>query len=241
MSTAQVLTMLGAVLIAATAQQTAGFGFSLLGVPLMALSLETHDAVVIATWLGLLSSGVQAVEGRPLAHWATVRRLVIGTLVGIPFGLLVFTKVDEGVLKIVLGASVLVATVVLARDFRLTRPGSAPEWLAGIVSGALAASLSTNGPPLVFVLQARRMGIAEFRATLNQVFVVANVAALLGFAITGELSAHASSWAMAGVPVVGLGLLAGRRLRPLVGEVHGRRVVLVLLALAGTSAIVTAL
>ena len=109
------------------------------------------------------------------------------------------------------------------------------------VSGALAASLSTNGPPLVFVLQARRMGIAEFRATLNQVFVVANVAALLGFAITGELSAHASSWAMAGVPVVGLGLLAGRRLRPLVGEVHGRRVVLVLLALAGTSAIVTAL
>ncbi|MBU3688117.1 MAG: hypothetical protein B7C54_09210 [Acidimicrobiales bacterium mtb01] len=241
MTGSEIAVMLVAVLVASTAQYTAGFGFSLLSVPIMALALETHDAVIVATWLGLITSGFQAVESRRAVDWPTARRLLIGTLTGIPIGLIVFTQVPESTLRFILGVSVLAATVVLARDFRLTRPGNGPEWIAGTVSGALASSLSTNGPPLVFVLQARRMPIAAFRATLSMVFTVANAASLIGFLVTGELAADISVRSALGIPCLVVGVALGSRLRRRVTEGSARHLVIGLLAVAGLSAVVAAL
>lgn len=241
MTGSEIAVMLVAVLIASTAQYTAGFGFSLLSVPIMALALETHEAVIVATWLGLITSGYQAIESRRAVEWGTARRLLIGTLLGIPLGLVVFTQVAESTLRLVLGVSVLLATVVLARDFRLTRPGNGPEWIAGVVSGALASSLSTNGPPLVFVLQARRMPIVTFRATLSLVFTVANIASLVGFFVTDELDADVSARSALGLPCLVIGVAVGSRLRKRVTEDSARHVVIGLLALAGVSAVIAAL
>ncbi|MEY4223833.1 MAG: hypothetical protein RIS33_767 [Actinomycetota bacterium] len=241
MTGAEIVVMLAAVLVASTAQYTAGFGFSLLSVPVMALALDTHDAVIVATWLGLLASGYQVIESHRSVDWSTARRLLIGTLIGIPVGLVFFTQVAESTLRLVLGVSVLIATFVLARDFRLTRPGTGPEWIAGAVSGALASSLSTNGPPLVFVLQARRMPIVSFRATLSLVFTVANAASLVGFLGTGELDADVSIHSALGIPCLVIGVAVGSRLRRRVTEESARHLVIGLLALAGVSAIVAAI
>lgn len=234
---AEVIVVVIAVLVASAAQYTAGFGFSLLGVPLMALAVHTHDAVVVATWLGLVTSGFQAWQGRSEADRPTVTRLLGGSLLGIPLGLVVFVRVDEGVLKAILGVLVLGATVALALRFRLAHAGSSPEWTAGVVAGALASSLSTNGPPLVFVLQARRMPITVFRATLAVVFAVTNAVTLIGFAVTGELEARASWWSLAALPAVVVGLAIGTRARRRVDEESARRLVLGLLVVAGVSAI----
>jgi len=230
----------GAVLVAATAQYTAGFGFSLLGVPLMALAIDTRDAVVIAVWLGLVTSAVQTVEGRSIVDRPVARRLVGGTLIGIPIGSTVFVAVPERTLTAILGVSVLIAVVLLARGVELATARRGPEWLAGIVSGALASSLSTNGPPLVAVLQARRYPIAVFRATINTVFAFANVVTLFAFVITDELRLEQSWWAAVCLPLVGIGLLIGSRARRLVDEVRARRLVLTLLGVAGCSAVVSA-
>lgn len=229
-----------AVLVAATAQYTAGFGFALLGVPLMASVIDTHDAVIITVWLGLVTSCLQAFEGRAVMDRATARRLVIGTGLGIPIGATIFVLVAERTLTVILGICVLVATAVLARGFRLTTTSSRPEWLAGVISGALASSLATNGPPLVAVLQARSMSIDVFRATINTVFAVANVMALVSFAVTGDLEIRQFVLSMATLPVLVVGVVLGSRLRRLIDEASARRVVLGLLAVAGASALLSA-
>jgi hypothetical protein len=230
-----------AVLVAATAQYTAGFGFALLGVPLMALAIDTRDAVVIAVWLGLVTSVVQTVEGRSVVDRPVARRLVLGSLIGIPLGSTVFVLVPERTLTAILGVSVIAATVLLARGIELSSPRQGPEWAAGVVSGALASSLSTNGPPLVAVLQARRYPIAVFRATINTVFAVANVLTLVAFAVTDELRAEQTRWSLVLLPLVGLGLVIGGRLRLHIDEARARRLVLGLLGVAGTSAVLSAL
>lgn len=229
-----------AVLVAATAQYTAGFGFALLGVPLMALAIDTRAAVVIAVWLGLVTSTVQAVEGRRVIDRPVARRLVSGSLIGIPLGSTVFVLVPERALTAVLGVSVLVATLLLARGVELASPRRGPEWAAGIVSGALASSLSTNGPPLVAVLQARRYPIAVFRATINTVFAVANVLTLVAFVLTDELRLEQTWWSLVLLPLVGVGLVIGSRLRRHIDEGSARRLVLGLLGVAGLSAVVSA-
>lgn len=230
-----------AVLVAATAQYTAGFGFALLGVPLMALAIDTRDAVIIAVWLGLVTSTVQAMEGRHEIDRPVARRLILGSLIGIPIGSTVFVVVPERVLTAVLGVSVVVATALLARGVVIVTARRGPEWVAGIVSGALASSLSTNGPPLVAVLQARRYSIVQFRATINAVFAVANVVTLFAFAITDELRLEQTWWSLVLLPLVGVGLVIGARLRRLIDERSARRLVLGLLGAAGCSALVSAL
>ena len=227
------------VFVAAAAQYTAGFGFALLGVPLMALALPTHDAVIVSTWLGLVTNGFQAASDWQSAERSTVRRFVLGTLVGIPIGLVAFTKVAESVLKAALGITVLVATVLLMRNFRIRRSGNGPEWMAAIVSGALSSSLSTNGPPLVFVLQARGVPIAVFRSTLAVVFTAANVLTLVAFAIAGDLTVRMSVWSAAVVPFMVVGIALGSRFRRRITERSSRRLVLTLLGLAGVSATVS--
>lgn len=229
-----------AVLVAATAQYTAGFGFALLGVPLMATAIDTHDAVIITVWLGLVTSSAQSIEGRRVVDRPLAGRLTIGTLIGVPIGSTVFVLVAERTLTIVLGMCVLVATVVLARGFRLKSPSTRPEWIAGIVSGALASSLATNGPPLVAVLQARGLPIAVFRATINTVFAVANVLALIAFAFTGDLELRQVVLSGTTLPILGCGVALGLKLRRLIDETRARRVVLGLLALAGLSALASA-
>ncbi len=229
-----------AVLVAATAQYTAGFGFALLGVPLMATAIDTHDAVIITVWLGLVTSSLQAIEGRRVVDRPLATRLTIGTVIGIPIGSTVFVLVSERGLTVVLGVCVLVATGILARGFRLKSPNTRPEWIAGIISGALASSLATNGPPLVAILQARGLSIAAFRATINTVFAVANVSALIAFALTGDLEAGQVVLSATTLPILGCGVAIGLRLRRLIDEVRARRVVLGLLALAGFSALASA-
>lgn len=230
-----------AVLVAATAQYTAGFGFALLGVPLMALAIDVRDAVIIAVWLGLVTSTVQAVEARHEIDRPVARRLIAGSLIGIPIGSTVFVLVPERALTAILGVSVIVATALLARGIVIVTARSGPEWVAGIVSGALASSLSTNGPPLVAVLQARRYSIVRFRATINTVFAVANVLTLIAFVVTGKLRLEQTWWSMILLPLVGIGLTVGGRLRRLIDERRARRLVLGLLGAAGISALLSAL
>jgi len=196
--------------------------------------------VVISTLLGLVTSGLQTWHGRREIDRPVVRRLVIGAVAGLPVGILVFQRVDEKLLKMLLGGSVLLAVVVLAAGLA-GRGSTRTDLWCGALSGALAASLSTNGPPLVFALQARGLPMSSFRPSINTVFTISGVLSLLAFAIGGDVTSTAVVHATSAVPVMLIGSRLGFRLRDRVPEHGARRLVLTLLAVAGLSAIVAAL
>ena len=241
MSVTEVAVLIASVLFAAAMQVTAGFGFALLAVPLMALALDTHDAVVVSTFLGLLSSSAQAVQGRREIDRTLATRLTVAAMMGIPLGLIVFRQVDEQILKVILGISVLVATVLLARRLDLGHHGPWLDWVAGVISGALSASLSTNGPPLVFALQSRRLPISVFRSTISFVFCLSGVATLVAFAVSGEITGSGVRDSLIALPAMSVGLFVGFRLRNSISEEGARRLVIGLLGVAGISASLSAI
>jgi uncharacterized protein len=230
-----------AVLFASTMQVTAGFGFALLAVPLMSLAIDTHDAVVVSTFLGLLTSSLQAYRERREIDRELARRLCLAALVGIPFGLLLFRQVDERVLKAILGIGVLVAAGLLVRRIDLTYRGPGLEWGAGILSGALSSSLSTNGPPLVFALQGRRLPIAVFRGTISVVFSVSGLLTVAAFVVSGEITRSSLVDSIIALPALAIGAALGFRARRFFSEEVARVTVVSLLAVAGLSAFVSAL
>lgn len=237
MSSLELAVLVCAVLVASFVQIVSGFGFALLSVPLMAFAVSTHEAVVISTALGLVSSGAQALHGFRDTDWLLVRRVTVAAFAGIPVGFVMYEQFSADLLRFLLGVGVLIAVYLLATGLDLADRGPAVEWGAGFVSGALASSLSTNGPPLVFALQGRRLPIAVFRPTINAVFVISGAVTAIVFAVAGDFDTRVGSGIAVALPALSIGVLAGFRARPMLNEQRSRRLVLVLLALAGVSSL----
>lgn len=241
MTSSELILLTLAVLAAGFVQILVGFGFALLSVPLMALAISTQEAVVISTVLGFLCSGVQTIRGVHEADWILVRRVTIAAMLGIPFGFVLYDTLSADTLRLILGIGVLVAVYLLARGVDFIGKGPIVEWSAGFVSGALASSLSTNGPPLVFALQGRKLPIAVFRSTINAIFVISGAVTAIVFAIAGDFDRRIGTGISVTLPALALGIVVGYRVRGFFDEKRARQLVLGLLALAGLSALVGAL
>lgn len=229
------------VLVAATAQTVSGFGFALLAVPMMTLMVDPKLAVVVATLLGATSSTSQSVIDRGHIDWPLTRRLSLAALVGMPAGLVVFLMVDENTLRVFVGSVVLVAALLLMRGFAISAESTRADWWLGAASGVLATSTSTNGPPLVFLMQAKGLEPATFRATINAVFTAANVVAITLFASTGKVTLEGLSAAAIAVPSMLVGLRIGYLVRPRVRADRFRVLVFVLLVMSAVSAFTAAM
>lgn len=225
---------------ASLAQSLSGFGFSLLSVPIMTLVVSPRDAVIISTLLGTVSTTTQAILDRAHRDWSLARRLAVAAYLGMPLGFLVFVVVSESVLRMVLGVVVISATFLLARGFTLREDTRVVDWLMGFVSGTLSTSTSTNGPPLVFLMQARGMKPEVFRSTLNTVFALSNIGALTLFIAAGKVDSRSLVGVLVALPALGLSLTVGYRLRPLIHGDRFRKIVLGMLVLSGISVLASA-
>ncbi len=241
MTVVELVIVAGAVFSAALVQVLSGFGFALLSVPLMTLAITTKEAVVVSTLLGVWVTTWQAWHGRDHVDSAVARRMVIAAYLGMPLGFWAFIAVDENVLRFALGVSVLLAVVLLVVRIDVRGVGRPLDYGAGFVSGVLNTSLSTNGPPLVFVLHARESTPDAFRATLNMVFACCNVVAITLFLVAGRVDRDGVVAALIAVPALFIGQLCGYPLRKHLDGERFRRLVLALLVGAAASAIVNAL
>ena len=179
MTWADVIGVVVAVGLAATVQLAAGFGFAMAAAPLMAIVLDPHDAVVVSLCLATLTNTYQAWTGRHDLDGAVAGRLILGAALGLPVGLLVFVVADDRWLAVVIGVTVLIAVVLIARGLDLRHSGPGLDVAGGAVAGALTLSAGVNGPPMVFVLQARHFSPASFRATITAVFTTLDVVGVI--------------------------------------------------------------
>jgi uncharacterized membrane protein YfcA len=189
------------------------------------------------------------------------KALVVGAAVGSPIGLLFFMSLDVRALKLTVGILILLFTgLLIAREMGWlarvfpTGPGaattddemtSAPPsplaYVTGAISGGMTSLLVMPGPPLMLYLAGAPLPHAHARALAIAFFGLCYlfVTALNTFwAGMGE-----GVWllALAMVPAVYLGTLAGRRIARHVTQGSYRVAVLALLVLSGVGAILSAL
>jgi uncharacterized membrane protein YfcA len=134
---------------------------------------------------------------------------------------------------------VLAFTAALWRG--LTFPSGRPtELTAGAVSGALATSTGTNGPPLVIAFHATGMAPEPMRATLAAAFAVQGSLALATFWAADLVDADVGRAWLVGVPAAIVGALAGDRVFARMDRARFRAAVLALLAVSGALALASA-
>lgn len=221
--------------LAAFAQSVSGFGSALVAVPLLSVLAGPRTAVVTITALSIAMTALATARERRHVQWRVAGTLAATGLVGMPVGLVLLTSLGARALTLVIAALVLVVTVMLARGWS-PRPGPWARRSAGVLSGAMLTSTGMNGPPLVATLQALGLRAAAFRATLQAVFCVQDVAAVVGFVAIGQVDRTVLVAVAAGLPGLPLGWLLGDRVFTRIDQDVFRRVVLGMLVVSAVAA-----
>jgi uncharacterized membrane protein YfcA len=237
MTTGQIVLVLVIIFATSVIQSVAGFGFALLAVPLMVVVIDLQSAVIVSSFVGTLSNLLQSWQLRRNIDATMTKRFLLSTVIGAPAGLLLFIYANQSALKIVLGISILFGVFVLSRGLELQHISSWLDWLMGVLSGVLLMATSTNGPPLVFVLQARKIDPATFRATLNMVFLVSGAFGLVMFGLAGEIVRSDINMAAVSVPAMIIGVSLGGVVRKFVQQEFFKKIVLILLTIGGLSSL----
>ena len=188
-----------------------GFGFGLTAMPLLPLLMNLKDAVPLVVVLTLVASGVKWLTVRDHFSWRQGLGLVLGSCVGIPFGIYALVRLDETVLRHILGVVMLLVAV---HDFVTFRKGGfrIPRALGfplGVASGGLAGAFNMGGPPAIAFVYSQPWSREQIASVLQVVFLVGTVLRLLLFGSTGLLDGSVlklAAWAV--LPMV-LALLAG--------------------------------
>ena len=168
------LGVFGVVALAAAAQAVSGFGFALIGTPLVALLVGPKEAVVGLTMIGLVLVAQLSLRGRGHMDRPTVGVVTAAAIVGMPLGLVVLVLADDRVLTVVIAIAVIAFSLLLWRGARVPA-GRGTDVTAGFTAGILSTSTGTSGPPIVIALSAKQLEPAVFRATISAIFLVQSV------------------------------------------------------------------
>lgn len=163
----------------------AGFGSTLIAVPLLALVFPLTLVVPLVVLLDYLGSAGQGVKNRELIAWRDLLPLVPFTFTGVVVGLLVMDGLDATVLQVALGGFVLLYAVyqlLPTPDWHGSRLVSVP---LGFLGGWVGALFGTGGPFYVTYLTLRGLDKGVFRASVATNFLIDGSMRLAGYAALG--------------------------------------------------------
>ncbi|MGY4330848.1 putative membrane protein YfcA [Bradyrhizobium sp. LB1.3] len=200
-----------------------------------------QTAALIAGY-GLLTQGYGILKLRQALNWQAIWPLSLGTTIGIPIGVLLLTYINPAYLR--LGAGVLLmlyAIYSLARPaFKPMKIGAAPDIGIGIVNGLVGGLTGLGGVVSTISCQWRGWKRDEQRAVFQPVLFAAFVVISISMGVTGAFTTQTVKLYGLGLPFLLVGLWSGFRLYGRIDDEMFRKVVLLLILLAGLSLIVPA-
>jgi uncharacterized protein len=218
-----------------------GFGFAVLSAPAFLLFLDPTEAIQLVIIISTALSFAALPGLRRAIAPALLMRLALGSMAGLPLGLIALRHADPVLVRRLVGATILAFTALLGwlrrrgpdRQAALLdmRPGG--DLAVGAVSGAATALVGMAGPPVLIYLLLAAAPPRIVRATLLSFFALAYTAALLSHVIA--VGIPAGTWIEAGVliPFAALGAVAGRPLGDRLSVDAFARLAILLLAAAG--------
>jgi len=224
------------VFAAAFLQSATGIGFGIIAGPIILILIDSHAAVQVT--MGLSFAVSLALAPTLVAHVdrQMLKRLGLGTLIGLPLGLLVFWAVSLPVLKFLAMLAVAFMAWTVARASQNTT-GAQPtstntaDLGIGVVSGAMSTALAMPGPAAAARLTALALPKLTVRATVLLLMVISYVGALVaqaGFIGIERQTIEAVAWML---PAALIGTFAGRLFVSRIDEQLFRRIITAVLVI----------
>jgi uncharacterized membrane protein YfcA len=222
-------------------------GFSGFAIGLVVSGVWLHiitpiqTAALIAGY-GLLTQGYGILKLRQALNWRSIWPLSLGTTIGIPIGVLLLTYIKPAYLRLGVGVLlVLYAIYSLARPaFKPMKIGAATDIGIGFVNGLVGGVTGLGGVVSTISCQWRGWTRDAQRAVFQPVLFAAFVVISISLAVTGAFTAETIKLYGLGLPLMLVGIWSGFKLYGKIDDEMFRKVVLILILLAGLSLIVPA-
>ena len=205
----EVLLFVIIILTASILQTSTGFGFSILATPFLLLLFGPAEAIQINLVLSLIISIALIWKIRCDVDFTIVKRLLVGSVFGLPIGISIFLMMDIDKLKIGISLVILVLTLLLMLRFRISS-SKGRDLVVGGLSGALTTSIGMPGPPLLLYFSGTNTQKEMLRATTLCFYLFIYLVSLIIqviFVGTNKVVWISSSVAL---PLVLLGLYLGQ-------------------------------
>ncbi|MDO6763397.1 sulfite exporter TauE/SafE family protein [Agarivorans sp. 1_MG-2023] len=181
--------MIPVVMLAALVRGFSGFGFAAIAVIGMNLIFSPQQSVPVILSLDLLCSINLWRQARQQANYTILKKLIIGSFLGIPLGLALLILLPAETLKLAICLFILLFSLFLACNIRLPYMNKAlAPGLFGFLSGAGTASASVGGPMVVCYMLSSPLNPQQQRATMILFFIVSELLAVTGLLATGVFS-----------------------------------------------------
>jgi len=224
--------------LAAVLLTTNGFGFAVLAAPLFLLFAPPAQAIQVVVILALAISLWVLPSLRRGVQWPLLLRLVIGSLVGLPFGLVAFAHAEPATVRAVAGVVITAFAAAQAHNHYHQRSPSLVmhpigDLVAGAAAGAATGLIGMPGPPVViyFIMvgappQLSRSTQIAFFALIFAVTLAANMA---------FRGVPGADWAIAAslMPVTALGAWLGTGIGRRLDNSRSMALALTVLGIAG--------
>jgi uncharacterized membrane protein YfcA len=213
----------------------AGFamGFVVSGIWLQILTPVETTALIVG--YGVLTQGYGVWKLRHALAWRTVAPFIIGGIIGVPIGTLLLTWLDPAYLRFMVGL-----LLIAYGSYGLAQPASrpAPDQVAadagiGFVNGIVAGLTGLPGFVITIWCQLRGWKKDFQRAVFQPVMLATIAANLVSLAVAGAVTAATLRLYLLGLPAMIAGIWMGFKLYGRLDDAAFRKIILVLLLIAG--------
>ncbi len=178
------------VMIASAARRLTGFGFALIGAPLLSLLLPPQQLVTIVLLLQVFLGVPAAFEFKAELDWSLLRQLALGGILTAPLGMLVLAYADPEIVLLIMGFCVIAAASLLgffpgAIKIRATGPANVA---CGMLAGVMSSSVGMPGPPItIYFMGQLEMPKKQRRAMLITTFSLLACVSLVTAFLSGKI------------------------------------------------------
>ena len=228
------------VLLAGFVQSVTGFGFALVAAPLLLFVFEPKSVVVISVILTVILCALILFHSRQYVDRRRVALICAGSVFGIPLGAYLLSSFNPSVIKLVIAVLVIPFSIFLLLGYshRFKRDSLGCS-AAGFVSGALAASTSLAGPPVVLFLLNQGLVKEQFVATLAAYFLFGGLVSVGAFSFMGMVTTGLLTKVIILLPALVVGFYVGIKVRPKINAALFKRIATSIVSITALTLIVT--
>lgn len=220
--------------LASFVQALGGFGAGLFAVPLLALAYEPKF-VVPPFSLTVLVFNILLVSGiRRNIEWDKIFLIVIGSMMGMPFGVFSLKYVNQDIIRLFISAVTVVVGIFFLSGYRpKIREKKIIFILSGIISGFLSGTAAMGGPPLIFLMISMGLSKDVFRACLLTCFLFNGIYANTLYFLNGMFNSENIKIALFGFLPALTGALLGIKAKNLLSDERFDRITIIIVILIG--------
>ena len=206
-------TAVGVTLVAGLMRGFAGFGSAMLMAPIFAILFGSADMVVTVVAIELVVSLQLFPQVRRHADWQILTPMSIAACAAMPAGVWLLASVDKNTIVTAVSAVIVAFVVLMWMGWKYTgRRSTLATVTVGAVSGAMMATTSVGGPPVLLYLLSGNDRPEVNRANIVTYYFLTQFLLIVIVLATGVAGWEALARAVVLFPAMVLGAWAGGRL-----------------------------